>query len=226
MPELRNLQELRSLQGHLTFIRWFISNLAGWCQPLNRLMKKDVPFVWDKACHNAFESIRKYLANPPILGAPMAGKPLILYIAAQKCSLRALLAQENEENKEKTLYYLSQTLTGPELNYSLIEKTCLALIFSTKKLRHYTQAYIVHLIAHTDSIKYVLSKPILSGRLARWGLLLIEYEIIYIPQKVIKGQRRLLGRSSYSCNMKNFRQLPQWGHILCWRFSFVDDVLW
>ncbi|RVW18631.1 hypothetical protein CK203_104269 [Vitis vinifera] len=76
-------------------------------------MKKDVPFVWDKACHNAFESIRKYLANPPILGAPMAGKPLILYIAAQKCSLRALLAQENEENKEKTLYYLSQTLTGP-----------------------------------------------------------------------------------------------------------------
>ncbi|KAL6311102.1 hypothetical protein AAG906_005452 [Vitis piasezkii] len=62
----------------------------GQCQPFNRLMKKDVPFVWDKACHNAFESIKKYLANPPILGAPMAGKPLILYIAAQKCSLGAL----------------------------------------------------------------------------------------------------------------------------------------
>ena len=172
-------------------------------------MKKDVPFVWDKACHNAFESIRKYLANPPILGAPIAGKPLIVYITAQKCSLGALLAQENEENKEKTLYYLSQTLMGLELNYSLIEKTCLALIFSTKKLRHYMQAYTIHLIAHIDPIKYVLSKPVLSGRLARWGLLLIEYEIIYIPQKVIKGQRRLLGRSSYSCNMKNFRQLPQ-----------------
>ena len=189
-------------------------------------MKKDVPFVWDKACHNPFERIKKYLANPPILGALMAGKPLILYIAAQKCSLGALFAQQNEENKENTLYYLSQTLMGSELNYSLIEKTCLALIFSTKKLRHYTQAYIVHLIAHTDPIKYVLSKPILSGRLARWGLLLIEYEIIYIPQKVIKGQRRLLGRSSYSYNMKNFRQLPRWGDILCWRFSFVDDVLW
>ncbi|KAL6347644.1 hypothetical protein AAG906_026172 [Vitis piasezkii] len=62
---------------------------------------------------------------------------------------------------------------GPELNYSPIEKTCLALIFSTKKLRHYMQAYTVHLIAHADSIKYVLSKP---------------YEIIYIPQKAIKGQ--------------------------------------
>ena len=74
-------------------------------------MKKDVPFVWDKACHNAFESIKKYLANPPILGAPMAGKPLILYVAAQECFLGALLAQENEENKERAFYYLSRTLT-------------------------------------------------------------------------------------------------------------------
>ena len=69
-------------------------------------MKKDVPFVWDEAYHNGFESIKKYLANPPILGAPMVGKPLILYVTAQECSLGALLAQENEENKEKTLYYL------------------------------------------------------------------------------------------------------------------------
>ena len=50
------------------------------------------------------------------------------------------------------------------------------------------QAYTIHLIAYNNPIKYVLSKPILLGRLARWGLLLTEYEIIYIPQKTIKGQ--------------------------------------
>ena len=104
MPEPRNLQELRSLQGRLAFIRRFISNLVGRCQPFNRLMKKDVSCVWDEACHNAFEIIKKYLANPPILGVPMAGKPLILYIATQESSLGALLAQENEENKERALY--------------------------------------------------------------------------------------------------------------------------
>ena len=120
MSEPRNLQELRCIQGHLAFIRQFISNLAERCQPFNWLMKKDVPFVWDKACHNAFDSIKKYLANPPILGALMAGKPLILYIVVQECSLGALLAQENEENKENALYYLSRTLARPELNYSPI----------------------------------------------------------------------------------------------------------
>ncbi|KAK4395946.1 hypothetical protein Sango_1748900 [Sesamum angolense] len=40
---LRNLKELRSLQGNLEFIRRFISNLVGRCQPFNHLMKKDDP---------------------------------------------------------------------------------------------------------------------------------------------------------------------------------------
>ncbi|KAM2312473.1 hypothetical protein ACFXTH_022873 [Malus domestica] len=100
MPEPRNLHELKSLQRRLAFIRCFISNLAGRCQPFSRLMKKDAPFVWDEACHNAFESIKKYLSNPPVLGAPMPGKPFILYIVVQEGSVGALLAQENESQKE------------------------------------------------------------------------------------------------------------------------------
>ncbi|KAM2243034.1 hypothetical protein PS2_009830 [Malus domestica] len=100
MPEPRNLHELKSLQGRLAFIRCFISNLAGCYQPFSRLMKMDVPFIWDEACHNAFESIKKYLSSPPVLGAPVPAKPLILYIAAQESSVGALLAQENESQKE------------------------------------------------------------------------------------------------------------------------------
>ncbi|XP_020412770.1 uncharacterized protein LOC109947252 [Prunus persica] len=112
MPEPRNLRELKSLQGRLAFIRRSISNLAGRCQPFCRLMKKDVPFVWDEACHNAFESIKKYLSSSPLLGAPIPGKQLKLYIAAQERSIGALLEQENESHKDQVLYYLSRTLTA------------------------------------------------------------------------------------------------------------------
>ena len=89
MPEPKNLRELRSLQGHLAYIRHFISNLAGRCQPFSQLMRKDATFEWDKACRNAFESIKRYLLNSPVLGVPMPGKPLVLYIAAQEQSLGA-----------------------------------------------------------------------------------------------------------------------------------------
>ena len=70
-------------------------------------MKKDVHFEWDEACSNAFERIKRYLLNPPVLGAPIPRKPLVLYIVAQEKSLGALMAQENEKGKERALYYLS-----------------------------------------------------------------------------------------------------------------------
>ena len=116
-----------------------------------------------------------------MLGASVQGKPLILYIAAQDRSLGALLAQENEEGKERAIYYLSRCLTEIELKYSPIEKMCLALFFSINKMRHYFQAYTVHLISCADLIKYIMSKPVLSGHLARWSVVFNQYEIIYIP---------------------------------------------
>ncbi|KAA0065550.1 uncharacterized protein E6C27_scaffold638G00560 [Cucumis melo var. makuwa] len=66
----------------------------------------------------------KYLLNPLVLGAPVLGKSLILYITAQERSLGALLAQEDEKGKECALYYLSRTL-----------------------------AFTVHLVAKADPIK-------------------------------------------------------------------------
>ena len=38
-----------------------------------------------------------------------------------------------------------------------------------------------------DPIKYVFEKPALTGRLARWHMLLSEYDIQYVTQKAIKG---------------------------------------
>ena len=79
-------------------------------------------------------------------------------------------------------------MSGAELNYSPIEKMCLALMFAIKKLRHYLQAHQIRLIFRADPIKYIMSKPVLSRRLAKWALLLQEFDISFISQKVVKGQ--------------------------------------
>ena len=123
-----------------------------------------------------------------MLKASTPGRPLILYITAQEKFLEALLAQQNDEGKENSLYYLSTTLNGAELNYSPIEKVCLALMFAVKKLRHYLQAHSVRLISRADPLKYLMSKSVLSGRTAKWAHLLQEVDITYVFQKTIKGQ--------------------------------------
>ncbi|KAL0455729.1 UNVERIFIED_CONTAM: hypothetical protein Slati_0912100 [Sesamum latifolium] len=188
MPEPRNIHELKNLQGKLAYLWRFISNLAGRCQPFSRLMKKDIPLEWDEACDKTFKSIKSYLMKPPVLVALVYGRPLILYVAAQERSVGIQLAQKNDEGKENSLYYLIRTMTPNELKYSPIEKLCLTLIFAIQKLKHYFQSHSIHLVSKANPLKYVMTKPLLSDKLARWYIQLQQFEITYVPQKAVKGQ--------------------------------------
>jgi len=79
--------------------------------------------------------------------APIQGKPLILYIAALELSLGAMLAQNNDDRKENALYYISWIMVGAEINYSPMEKICLALVFAIQKLRLYLLSNQIILIS-------------------------------------------------------------------------------
>ncbi|XP_070013511.1 uncharacterized protein [Nicotiana sylvestris] len=39
-----------------------------------------------------------------------------------------------------------------------------------------------------DPLKYIFQKPMPTGKLAKWLILLSEFDIIYVTQKVVKGQ--------------------------------------
>jgi hypothetical protein len=144
--------------------------------------------VWGQEQQQAFKAIKEYLATPPVLTPPKQGKPLKLYISATQESIGSLLAQDNSEGQEQAVFYLSRIFSECECKYSIIEKLYLALYFSAFKLRHYMLAYVICVIAQTDVVKYMLSRPILSGKLGKWSLSLVEFNLVYVPQKAVIGQ--------------------------------------
>ncbi|KAM2127808.1 hypothetical protein ACFX1R_007670 [Malus domestica] len=79
-------------------------------------------------------------------------------------------------------------MTEVETRYSPVERLCLALYFIASKLRHYMLPCHVHIIAKTDVIKYMLSKPMLTGMIGKWILALSEFSFQYVPQRAVKGQ--------------------------------------
>ena len=107
------------------------------CEPIFKLLKKNQLVVWDDKCQQAFEAIKSYLTNPPVLLPPRPGRFLILYFAIEKEVVGAMLAQEGDDKIKRTVYYLSKKLLPYEAKYELVEKTCLEVIWATKKLRHY-----------------------------------------------------------------------------------------
>ena len=72
---------------------------------------------------------------------------MILYLAIEKDTIGAMLAQESGGKAEHAVYYLSKKLLPYETHYSLVEKTCLAVIWATKKFRHYFQSYQVQAVS-------------------------------------------------------------------------------
>lgn len=159
------------------------------CVPIFKLLKKDASTRWTEECQQAFDRIKEYLSSPPVLVPPEPGKPLLLYLSVMDGAFGCVLGQHDKTGrKEHAIYYLSKKFTPYEARYTLLERTCCALTLIAQKLRHYLSAYTAYLISRLDPLKYIFQKPMPTGKLANWEILLSEFDIVYVTQKAIKGQ--------------------------------------
>jgi hypothetical protein len=189
MPAPKTEKEIRSFLGRINYIARFIAQLTATYEPLFKLLRKDVKIKWTEDCQKAFDKIKEYLLNPPILVPPTPGRPLILYLTIQEAFMGCMLGQQDETGrKEQAIYYLSKKFTEPETRYLIVEETCCALAWASKKLRQYMLYFTTWLVSRMDPIKYIFEKPALTGKIAWWQVLLSEFNILFVARKAIKGQ--------------------------------------
>ena len=150
------------------------------CEPIFRLLRKNQPTVWNDDCQLAFENIKEYLLSPSVLVPPMLGRPLLLYLSVLDMALGCMLAQLDDSGKEQAIYYLSKRMLEYEMRYVMIECLYLALVWATKRLRHYIAEYSVHLISFLDPLRYLFDRLALTGRLMRWLILLTKFDNQYV----------------------------------------------
>jgi len=132
--------------------------------------------------------IKWYLTHPLVFIASVSGKPFLIYVRAMNHSL-GVLAQNNNQGHKQAIDYLSRTTIGAEHGYNPIEKECLALVFAVQKMRYYLVGQVIHVISKVNPLRYLMTKPSsMNGRLAKWAILLSQYEMWFLPQKVVKGQ--------------------------------------
>src|SRR4051812_48961166 len=68
---------------------------------LYHMMKKTDHFVWSDADNEAFEELKKRLAESPVLDAPIEKEPLLLYVLANNKAVSvAVVVERKEEGKE------------------------------------------------------------------------------------------------------------------------------
>ncbi|XP_042519159.1 uncharacterized protein LOC122092926 [Macadamia integrifolia] len=160
-------KEIRGFFGRIQYISRFISQLTAICEPIFKLLKKDQPKRWNPQCQLAFDRIKSYLVNPPILIPPTPERPLLLYLSVLETSMGSMVAQYGPDgHTEQGIYYLSKKFTDYETRYTKLEKTCAALVWATRRLRHYMLNYSVFLKSIKDSVivEHLSAHPVVDTR--------------------------------------------------------------
>ncbi|GKA34358.1 reverse transcriptase domain-containing protein [Tanacetum coccineum] len=194
LPSPRCLKDVQKLNGKLASLNRFLSKSAEKSLPFfktlkkcqNKKKQKGVTSKWTREAEAAFKQMKKLIAELPMLTAPKEKEELIVYLAAAKEAISAVLMTDRE-GKQVPVYFIIHALRGPEINYTPMEKLVLALLSASKRLKRYFQAHTIVVI--TDQpIKQLLSSSEISGRMLKWKFELEGYDIQYTPRTAIKGQ--------------------------------------
>ena len=88
MLSLKAIKEVQKLTGYAAALGRFMSKSADKCSPFFRIVKKQT-FKWSPDAKEAFQQLKKYLANILKLVSPNAGEILYLYVAISDFFLSA-----------------------------------------------------------------------------------------------------------------------------------------
>ena len=72
------INDVQRVADRIAVLSRFISRLGEKAISLYHMMKKTDRFVWSDAADAAFEDLKKQLAEPPVLAAPVDNEPLLL----------------------------------------------------------------------------------------------------------------------------------------------------
>ena len=129
---------------------------------------------WTDNCEVAFYKLKGLLVAPPVLKMVEPDKPYILQTDVSELGLGAVLIQM-KDGEEHPVAFASRKLLLREKNYSVIEKECLAIVWSL-------QVFYVYLFGQRFSIKtdhqplfWLVKMKNANQRLTRWALALQPY---------------------------------------------------
>ena len=81
-------------------------------------------------CEKAFQELKQYLSNPPLLSPSKEEEDLYLYLAVSTTTVSATLIRK-EDGMQLPIYYVNQAFQGAEAKYPQIDKIAFALIVAS-----------------------------------------------------------------------------------------------
>jgi len=191
-PVPKTKSQLRSFIGITNYFRVYIERYAAKAYPLTQLLGKYKPnkLSWGPEQQKAFDELKTALTSKPVLRPPQVGKEMIIMADSSKTSLSAILMQSGDAPNQpnRVIAYASRQLLKREQNYPTIEKELLSIVYGLVKFRYYVESRPIRILTDHRPLEWLNSLMKHSARLARWILIIQEFDI---KTEYIRGDKQL-----------------------------------
>ena len=120
--------------------------------------------------------LKEKMVTTLILVFPNWKRPFHVHVDASSITLGIILAQPRDGGIDHPIAFASRKLSSAERNYTTIEREGLAMVYALQKFRHYLLGSHFKMFIDHSTLKYLVSKPMLVGKICRWLLLFQEYD--------------------------------------------------
>jgi transposase InsO family protein len=181
--------DVSSLRSALGFAGWQANKIPRFhilAKDLSTLLRKDVPWEWTTARHQAWLHIKDILTRAPVVAVPRIDLPYRLYLDASFDGLGASLCQTHDNN-EVAICYISRQLRPSEQKYGATQLECLALVWALQKLHYYLDGAQFEVITDCIAVKSLINMKTPNRHMLRWQLAIQEFRgqmtIVHRPGK-------------------------------------------
>jgi len=194
MPNPTYVHTLRSFIKLCNYYKIYVQDFSTIIHPFYALLKKDVTWTWSEEAQQTFNIFKEKLLEFPILRRLDFNKVFILHTNWSALSIGVILGQLDEEGKEYVIAYASRSNNKAKSNYSSYEGECLAVVWVVIQFKPYLYGTKFTLHTNHQPIKWLMTNDKLIGKLARWVLILQEYEfkVIHEPSTTHQNPNTML----------------------------------
>ena len=174
-PIPRCVKDVRAFLGLAGWYRKFIKNFSQVALPLTNLTKKSEKFEITPGVIEAMNVLKRALTSESILIYPDFDQPFILATDSSDFGTGSILSQLRN-GFEKPIAFASRKFNKAERNYSVSEKECLGIVAGIKAHKWFLYGKKFTIVTDHRPLKWLLNLKDPTSRLARWALLLSEYD--------------------------------------------------
>jgi len=150
------------------------------------LTRKDEKWRWGEDQQRAFEQLKEIFTTRPLLVAPDLDKEFRVEADASNFATGDVLSIKCEDNRWRSVAYISKSLNETERNYEIHDKEMLAVIRCLEAWRHFLEGVRgkFEILSDHKNLEYFMSNQ--NRQQARWALYLLRFDFIL---KHVPGSR-------------------------------------